>query len=164
MNIIKQFLTAWLNVYDLNKDSKDYLMLNLPEFISTHIDNSIIEEYKKVYTNNDRIELSKPRLKHIPKYLIIFRDNNNSVMPYYVLRTQKKYIKAKLSQLVQKYGNIKELFRIYTPNANKTWISFCEKFPLNIRKSTSHDWFELNITEQEFRTLLIVHNDNLINM
>jgi len=165
MNSIKQFLTTWLNVYDLNKDSKYYLMLNPPEFIiSTHIDNYIIEEYKKVYTNNDRIELFKPKLNRIPKYLSIFKDNNNSVMPYYALRTNKKYINIKSLQLVQKYGDVKELFRIYTPNANKTWNSFCEKFALNIKKSTSQDWFEINITEQEFRTRLIVHNDNLINI
>jgi hypothetical protein len=57
---------------------------------------------------------------------------------------------------MQKDYNVQEVFRIYEPNAVNFWISVCDKFSSNIRKSPTQNWFALrNITESEFKRQVI---------
>jgi hypothetical protein len=54
------------------------------------------------------------------------------------------------------FFNVTELFRLYTPNSTKAWISICDKFINKIQKSTSHNWFGLcGTSENEFKKYII---------
>ena len=100
---------------------------------------------------NDRVAT-----KRVPKdkynYLVILKDTADDEVPYYILRTQKKSVNVRITSLKKKYTTVNEIFRIYTPNATKAWISICNKYNANIFKSTTPNWFALNeLSEAEFK-------------
>ena len=104
---------------------------------------------------NDRVSTKRvPTDKY--NYLVILKDTADDEVPYYILRTQEKSVNARIALLKKKYTTINEIFRIYTPNATKAWISICNKYATNILKSATPNWFALNeLTEAEFKANIL---------
>ena len=104
---------------------------------------------------NDRVSTKRvPTDKY--NYLVILKDTADDEVPYYILRTQEKSVNARIALLKKKYTTINEIFRIYTPNATKAWISICNKYTANILKSATPNWFALNeLTEAEFKANIL---------
>ena len=104
---------------------------------------------------NDRVSTKRvPTDKY--NYLVILKDTADDEVPYYILRTQEKSVNARIALLKKKYTTINEIFRIYTPNATKAWISICNKYTSNILKSATPNWFALNeLTEAEFKANIL---------
>ena len=132
---------------DIAEDSKEEILEKIVELEESRTDLSNVV--------NDRVST-----KRVPKdkynYLVILKDTADDEVPYYILRTQEKSVNARIALLKKKYTTINEIFRIYTPNATKAWISICNKYTSNILKSATPNWFALNeLTEAEFKANIL---------
>jgi hypothetical protein len=126
------------------EDTKEEVLEKISELAETRLDLSNVV--------HDRVSI-----KRVPdnryEYLVILKDTDDDLVPYYALRAQKKSVSRKIIKMQKDY-NVQEVFRIYEPNAVNFWITVCDKFSSNIRKSTSN-WFALhNITENNFKQLV----------
>jgi phage anti-repressor protein len=128
------------------EDTKEEVLEKISELAETRLDLTNVV--------NDRVSTKRvPNNRY--EYLVILKDSEDASMPYYVLRTQRKSVSRRITS-IQKDYNVEEIFRIYTPNATKAWLSICDKFSAKIRKSPTPNWFSLsNITEQEFKQYVI---------
>jgi hypothetical protein len=114
------------------------------------------ETVDELHTDLGNVVNDRVATKRVPKdkynYLVILKDTADEEVPYYILRTQEKSVNARITSLKKKYTTIVEVFRIYTPNATKAWISICNKYSANILKSATPNWFALNeLSEAEFK-------------
>ena len=126
------------------EDTKEEVLEKISELAETRLDlNNVV---------HDRVSIKRvPDSRY--EYLVILKDTDDALVPYYALRAQKKSVSRKITKMQKDY-NVQEVFRIYEPNAVNFWITVCDKFSSNIRKSTSN-WFALrNITENDFKQLV----------
>ena len=132
---------------DIAEDSKEEILEKIVELEESRTDLSNVV--------NDRVSTKRvPTDKY--NYLVILKDTADDEVPYYILRTQEKSVNARIALLKKKYTTINEIFRIYTPNATKAWISICNKYTANILKSATPNWFALNeLTEAEFKANIL---------
>ena len=132
---------------DIAEDSKEEILEKIVELEESRTDLSNVV--------NDRVSTKRvPTDKY--NYLVILKDTADDEVPYYILRTQEKSVNARIALLKKKYTTINEIFRIYTPNATKAWISICNKYAANILKSATPNWFALNeLTEAEFKANIL---------
>ena len=132
---------------DIAEDSKEEILEKIVELEESRTDLSNVV--------NDRVSTKRvPTDKY--NYLVILKDTADDEVPYYILRTQEKSVNARIALLKKKYTTINEIFRIYTPNATKAWISICNKYATNILKSATPNWFALNeLTEAEFKSNIL---------
>jgi hypothetical protein len=128
---------------DIAEDSKEEILEKIVELEELHIDLGNVV--------NDRVSTKRvPTGKY--NYLVILKDTADDEVPYYILRTQEKSVNGRIALLKKKYPTINEIFRIYTPNATKAWISICNKYSANILKSATPNWFALTeLSEAEFK-------------
>jgi phage anti-repressor protein len=133
------------------EDTKEEVLEKISELAETRLDltNVVHDRVSTKRVPNNRYE-----------YLVILKDADDLSMPYYVLRTQRKSVSRRITS-IQKDYNVEEVFRIYTPNSTKAWLSICDKFSAKIRKSPTPNWFALhNITEQEFKNYILAMDES----
>ena len=143
-------------------------LMDRTETIQESLEESKDEILEKIVelaeTKQDLTNVTKDRVatKRVPKdrynHIVILKDDDctEDEPPYYILRTQEKSITSRIATLKKKYPAIKEIFRIYTPNATSAWISICDKYKPNISKSVTPNWFFLtNTTEARFKSNLM---------
>ena len=103
---------------------------------------------------HDRVSTKRVPANKI-SYFVILKDADDEKVPYYVLRAQRQSVSRKITEMQKDY-NVQEVFRIYEPNAVNFWISVCNKFSSNIRKSPTQNWFALrNISFLNFKKLML---------
>ena len=132
---------------DIAEDSKEEILEKIVELEELHIDLGNVV--------NDRVSTKRvPTDKY--NYLVILKDAADDEVPYYILRTQEKSVNGRIALLKKKYTTINEIFRIYTPNATKAWISICNKYSANILKSATPNWFNITeLSEAEFKANIL---------
>ena len=133
------------------EDTKEEVLEKISELAETRLDLSNVV--------NDRVSTKRvPNNRY--EYLVILKDSEDASMPYYVLRTQRKSVSRRITS-IQKDYNVEEIFRIYTPNSTKAWLSICDKLSAKIRKSPTPNWFSLrNITEQELKNYILAMDES----
>ena len=128
------------------EDTKEEVLEKIGELAETRLDLSNVV--------HDRVSTKRVPANKI-SYFVILKDADDEKVPYYVLRAQRQSVSRKITEMQKDY-NVHEVFRIYEPNAVNFWISVCNKFSSNIRKSPTQNWFALrNITESEFKRQVI---------
>ena len=133
------------------EDTKEEVLEKISELAETRLDLTNVV--------NDRVSTKRvPNNRY--EYLVILKDSEDASMPYYVLRTQRKSVSRRITS-IQKDYNVEEIFRIYTPNSTKAWLSICDKLSAKIRKSPTPNWFSLrNITEQELKNYILAMDES----
>jgi len=128
------------------EDTKEEVLEKISELAETRLDLSNVV--------HDRVSTKRVPANKI-SYFVILKDADDEKVPYYVLRAQKQSVSRKITEMQKDY-NVHEVFRIYEPNAVNFWISVCNKFSSNIRKSPTQNWFALrNITFLNFKKLML---------
>jgi len=128
------------------EDTKEEVLEKIGELAETRLDLSNVV--------HDRVSTKRVPANKI-SYFVILKDADDEKVPYYVLRAQRQSVSRKITEMQKDY-NVHEVFRIYEPNAVNFWISVCDKFLSNIKKSPTQNWFALrNITESEFKRQVI---------
>jgi len=128
------------------EDTKEEVLEKISELAETRLDLSNVV--------HDRVSTKRVPANKI-SYFVILKDADDEKVPYYVLRAQRQSVSRKITEMQKDY-NVQEVFRIYEPNAVNFWISVCNKFSSNIRKSPTQNWFALrNITFLNFKKLML---------
>jgi hypothetical protein len=128
------------------EDTKEEVLEKIGELAETRLDLSNVV--------HDRVSTKRVPANKI-SYFVILKDADDEKVPYYVLRAQRQSVSRKITEMQKDY-NVHEVFRIYEPNAVNFWISVCDKFSSNIRKSPTQNWFALrNISFLNFKKLML---------
>ena len=126
-----------------------------------------IEELVEINTDLSNVIKDRVSTKRVSEkehtYVVILKDDSDLEVPYYVLRTQLKSINSRIKELKKKYTTLREIFRIYNPNATISWLSICEKYPQNdmlnepsVIKSNLKNWFAIrNMDEEQFKNKIL---------
>ena len=140
-------------IQDTLEETREDLLETQEDLLETQED--LLEKVGELKeSRTDTINVVKDRVsqRRVPNnkqnYIVILKDDDEKE-PYYIMRIQEKYINLKIARERRKSPNIREIFRMYMPNAINAWLSICNRFPLNIKMSRKLNRFSIAIVSEE---------------